>query len=264
VSLEIPGQLWKKATSTIGLVVVRRDNGNGLNVMAAEWSYFVNKEPLYAAVVLSPRAQTRDLLPERGEFSLTLCSEEQAELADFAGSFSLGEVDKTGSELIRFGAPEATDTPWVEGGLVALECVLRDTVPFPVHTMFVGEVVAAHLPERERRPLVKHGPMHALGEPVRRTAVVATAQVMPDGTLRVAATGPTVAGPDIWRLSLLSVDGVTTDLGEHASAEWGDFLADLPLPTGQPALAGARIKVEREGVKPGFARVTESAGPVPE
>ncbi|MBB1252598.1 flavin reductase family protein [Streptomyces sp. OF3] len=258
MSLVIPEQLWKKATSTIGLVVVRHDDG--VNVMAAEWSYFVNKEPLYAAVVLSPRARTRELLPKQGEFSLTLCSEEQAELADFVGSFSLDEVDKTGSELIGFGAPETTETPWVEGGLVALECVLRESIPFPVHTMFVGEVVAAHLPGRERRPLVKHGSMHALGKPVRRTAVVATAQVLPDGTLRVAATGPVASGSDVWRLSLLGADGGTTELGEHPSAEWGDFQADLPLPAGPPTLAGARIKVEREGAIPGFARVTVGGG----
>ncbi|MFE1250463.1 flavin reductase family protein [Streptomyces sp. NPDC058735] len=253
MSLEVPGQLWKKATSTIGLVVVRHDDG--ANVMSAEWSYFVNKDPLYAAVVLSPRARSRELLPLSGEFSLTLCSEEQAELADFAGSFSLAEIDKTGSELIAFGAPEATGTPWVDGGLVALECVLRDTVPFPVHTMFVGEVVAAHVSEIDRRPLVKHGPMHTLGERVQRTAVATAAQILPDGTLRVTATGPAAQGADLWRVSLLSATGAEVDLGEHPSADYGDFLIDLPLPEDIPPLAGARIKVERNGAKPGFARL---------
>lgn len=255
MSLEIPGQLWKKATSTIGLVAVRHDHG--VNVMSAEWSYFVNKDPLYAAVVLSPRADTRELLPLQGEFSLTLCSEEQAELADFAGSFSLGQVDKTGSELIELGTPQATGTPWVTGGVVALECVLRETVPLPVHTMFVGEVVAAHLPEAERRPLVKHGPMHALGAPVRRTAVVTAAEITPDGTLRVAATGPTAQGADVWRVSLLGADGSWTDLGEHPSAEYGDFLVDLPMPGGLPPLPGARVQVERAGAKPGHARLLD-------
>ncbi|MGW8700309.1 flavin reductase family protein [Streptomyces eurythermus] len=255
MSPEIPDQLWKKATSTIGLIAVRHDHG--VNVMSAEWSYFVNKDPLYAAVVLSPRARSRELIPERGEFSLTLCSEEQAELADFAGSFSLGDLDKASCELIEFGTPRATSTPWVGGGLVALECVLRETVPFPVHTMFVAEVVAAHLPETARRPLVKHGPMHTLGEPVQRTAVAAAAQVLPDGTLRVAATGPAAPGADVWRVSLVYADGTRTDLGEHPSAEYGDFLVDLPLPRDLPPAAGMRVVVEREGAKPGFARLPE-------
>ncbi|WP_166028520.1 flavin reductase family protein [Streptomyces chilikensis] len=253
MSREIPGQLWKKATSTVGLVAVRHEDG--VNVMSAEWSYFVNKDPLYAAVVLGPRARTRELLPLSGEFSLTLCSEEQAELADFAGSFSIGDIDKTGAELLSFGTPEVIGTPWADGGLVALECVLRDTVPFPVHTMFVGEVVAVHLPDTDRRPLVKHGPMHSLGEPVRRTAVVATAQILADRTLRVAATGPAAQGADVWRVHLLTGDGTRLELGEHPSHEYGDFLVDLPLPDALLSAADARIMVEREGAKPGFARV---------
>lgn len=255
MSLEIPDQLWKKATSTIGLIAVSHDHG--VNVMSAEWSYFVNKDPLYAAVVLSPRAQSRELIAARGEFSLTLCSEEQAELADFAGSFSLSDLDKTSCELIGFGTPQATGSPWVKGGLVALECVLRETVPFPVHTMFVAEVVAAHLPGTDRRPLVKHGPMHTLGEPVQRTAVAAAAQMLPEGTLRVAATGPAARSADVWRVSLVSADGTRTDLGEHPSAEYGDFLVDLPLPRDLPAVAGTRVIVERDGAKPGFARLPE-------
>ncbi|MGW7006434.1 flavin reductase family protein [Streptomyces sp. NPDC054933] len=254
----LPDRLWKKLTSAVGIISVRHPGG--VNVMSAEWSYFVNKEPLYAAVVLSPKAGTRELLPSAGEFSLTFCSEQQAELADFVGSFSLAEVDKTTSELIAFGAPRVIRTPWVTGGLLALECVLRETVPFPVHTMFVGEVVASHLPDSERRPLVKHGPMHTLGGPVRHSTVVAAAQLLPNGMVRVAASGPAAPEADVWRLSLLLPDGGTLPLGDHPSGEFGDFLREIPLPPGPLPLSAARIKVEREGAKPGYARIAPCDG----
>ncbi|MFF3215501.1 flavin reductase family protein [Streptomyces sp. NPDC002886] len=254
MSSTVPAQLWKTLTSTIGIVSVRHESG--VNVMSAEWSYFVNKEPLYVAVVLSPRADTRDLLPTAKEFSLTFCAEEQAELADFAGSFSLGDIDKTSSELIEFGTPEATRTPWVTGGVTALECVLRDTVDFPVHRMYVGEVVAVHTPATARKPLVKHGAMHSLGAPVQRTAVVAAAQFLSEHALRIAATGPGAAGADEWHLSLLSSDGQEVPLGTYPSAEYGDFLLDLPLPQVPFPLSDARVKVERPGAKPGYARLS--------
>ncbi|MDF3290470.1 flavin reductase family protein [Streptomyces silvisoli] len=253
VPTELPSRLWKTLTSAVGIISVR--HGNRVNVMSAEWSYFVNKEPLYAAVVLSPKAVTRELLPDAGEFGLTLCSERQAELADFVGSFSVAQVDKTTSELVEFGTPRAITTPWVTGGVVALECVLRETVPFPVHTMFVGEVVACHLPDAELRPLVKHGPMHTLGGPVRRSAVVAAAAPLPNGAVRIAATGPAADGPDVWRLSLLLPDGAAVGLGEHPSGEFGDLLLDVPLPPGLPPRSAARIKVERQGAEPGYARI---------
>lgn len=257
MSHTVPAQLWKKLTSTVGLVSVRHESG--VNVMSAEWSYFVNKEPLYVAVVLNPRSDTRSLLPSTKEFSLTLCAEEQAELADFAGSFSLGDIDKSSSELIGFGTPKAIRAPWVTGGVLALECVLRDTVDFPVHRMYVGEVVAVHTPATERRPLVKHGTMHALGAPVRRIAVVAAAQLLPEHAVRIAATGPSAQGIDEWRLSLLSSDGRTIPLGSYPSAEYGDFLLDVPLPPVPFPLSEARVKVERAGAKPGYARVSPVA-----
>ncbi|MFI6701050.1 flavin reductase family protein [Streptomyces sp. NPDC050509] len=269
----IPDQLWKTLTSTVGLVSVR--HGSAANVMSAEWSYFVNKAPLYAAVVLGPRSASGALIAAAGEFSLTLCAEDQAELADFAGSFSVADIDKTGSELITFGEPTATGTPWVTGGVVAVECVLRQTVRFPVHTMYAGEVVAAHLPGNAPagasaplsapRPLVKHGPMHALGEPVRRTAIVAAAQLLPDGLLRIAATGPAATGRGAaddarWRVTLLTADGGTVPLGEHPPAAYGDFLVDLPVPVSHrlPAerLHGCRVRVERDGAKAGHTDIT--------
>ena len=249
----IPAGLWKKLTSTVGLVSVQ--NGQNTNVMSAEWSYFVNKEPLYAAVVLWPGAATRGLITSAGEFSLTLCADDQAELADFAGSFTVADIDKATSDLLQFGTPETTTTPWVTGGLLAIECVLRQTVALPVHTMYIGEVVAAHLPAVAPRPLVKHGAMHALGEPLRRVAVAAAAQLLPGDILRVAATGP--AGGTSWRVSLLTRDGDITPLGEHPTGPHGDFLKDLHLPSHLRAsdILGAKVKVEFEGAKAGYAAI---------
>ncbi|MEU0440275.1 nitrilase-related carbon-nitrogen hydrolase [Streptomyces sp. NPDC006186] len=255
MSRDLPADLWKRLTSTVGLVCTNVDGT--VNVMSAEWSCFVNKQPLYAAVALGPRCVTGGRVEEAGEFSVTLCAEDQAALADFAGSFSRADIDKTGSDLVGLGAPEATGTPWVTGGVVAVECLLRQVVPLPSHTLYIGEVVAAHLPDGPVRPLVKHGAMYALGEPVERTQIVAAAEVRPGGTLRVAATGPGGAGAREWRVTLLDADGSPTPLGTYPSALYDDLLVDVPLPAGQDAgaLSGHRVVVERDGAKPGTARV---------
>jgi flavin reductase (DIM6/NTAB) family NADH-FMN oxidoreductase RutF len=235
--------LWKRLTSTVGLVAV--PGPRGVNVMACEWSYFVNKEPLYAAVVLGPRTASHELIADAGRFAVTFCADDQAELADFAGSCSVAEVDKATSEAILFGTP--TVTPWVAGGVLAVECELRQVVPLPVHTMYLGEVVAAHESAWPRRPLVKHGAMHALGAPIQRTAAV-TATRRLGGGLRVAATGP---GSGPWRIDLVEPDGTTTGLGHHDPDRLGDLLVDLPLPG--PVRPGTRLRVERDGAKPGHA-----------
>lgn len=260
---DIPANLWKRLTSTVGLVCVRDEDGT-TNVMSAEWSYFVNKQPLYAAVVLGPRSASRELIACTGEFSVTFCSEDQAELADFAGSFSRTDIDKTGSALVRLAGPEATGTPWATGGVAAVECELRQIVEFPVHRMYVGEVVAAHVSDPPLGPLVKHGAMHLLGAPAERTEIVVSAQLLPGGeALRVAATSPSAVSGS-WRMSLLTDDGEETPLhlpppepGEHDGPTGGDLLADVPLPAHLPAdrLHVHLLRAERDGAKPGYASV---------
>ncbi len=247
--------LWKKLTSTVGLVCTRHDGVT--NVMSAEWAFFVNKQPLYAAVVLGPRSATRKLIEGSGEFSVTLCAEDQAEIADFAGSHSLTDIDKTAGEPIRLGEPDATATPWVKGGVAAVECLLRRTVDLPVHTMYIGEVVAEHVPDRPRRPLVKHGAMYGLGDPLVRTAVVATAELRPGGVLRVAATAPAHDSTRTWRVTLLDTDGAPTPLGSHPSSAHGDLLVDIEPPCAVEQ--GYRVRVETQGAKPGFSAISGAA-----
>ncbi|GAB2948313.1 flavin reductase family protein [Streptomyces heilongjiangensis] len=255
---DLPADLWKRLTGTVGLVVARRD-AELVNVMAAEWAYFVNRTPLYAAVALGPQAVTRDLIAQTGGYSLTLCAQDQAELADFVGSFSLADVDKTTSELLDLGAPAVTDTPWVRGGVVALECELRHVLALPVHRLFVAEVVAAHLPTTPARPLVKHGPMHGLGPALRAGRVVVGVRRDPAGVLTVAATGPPGTGGP-WHVTLLPDTAGEIPLGSHPSTVYGDLQVRIPLPPSVP-LDDARVRVERDGAHPGFARLAPHRGP---
>ncbi|MGH3328173.1 MAG: flavin reductase family protein [Streptomycetales bacterium] len=251
--------LTSQLTSTVGLVSARR--GRGTNVMAAEWTYFVSKEPPHVAVVLSDDALTQQLVAEAGEFAVTLCAESQASLADFLGSVSGRDIDKTASHLLTLCDPTAIGTPWVGGGIAALECTVSQTVPLPGYRMFIGQVVAAHgSPHTALRPLVKHGGMYRLGPAIERESLVAAAELgggEPPG-IRVAAAGPGAAEDTPWRVSLVDWDGRRVLLGEDDPDEYGDLLAEYPLP---PAAADwdlptCQVLVERDGAQPGDARIS--------
>jgi flavin reductase (DIM6/NTAB) family NADH-FMN oxidoreductase RutF len=251
--------LWNRATTTVGLVVVAGDVPMRFNVMAAEWTYFVAKEPPHIAVVLSEGTFTRHVLESAPEFSVTLCSASQAALADFVGSFSGRDLDKTSSEDVVLGQPSTTHVPWVTGGLTGLECVTRTRVQLPGYLMVIGEVVAEHTePGRATDPLVKHGRMHSLGPALVRDSVVAAAELrMSPPVLRVAATGPTSAPDAPWFVTLEAVDGGSWPLGSHQSNEYGDLLVDIDLRVAgvDGVAAGGRVSVERAGLKPGRATV---------
>jgi flavin reductase (DIM6/NTAB) family NADH-FMN oxidoreductase RutF len=251
--------LWKCLSTTVGLVGACYDGE--INIMAAEWTYFLNKNPLYVAVSLSRRSITRDLIQQSGEFSVTLCAESQADIANFVGSFSGRDIDKSSCAALDLRAPAMISTPWVAGGVAALECEVRQVIPLPDYLLIIGEAVAVHR-EDDLRPLIKHGPMYALGETLGRTAVVAAAHALRrpgDGppVLRVAATGRSAQPGLPWRLTL-EHGGSELPLGEYMPDEHGDLMVDIDLPQSRTTheLSSCRVRIECDDLKPGWARVS--------
>ena len=240
-------RIWQLLTSTVGLVAAR--HGEGVNVMAAEWTYLVNKHPLYVAVTLHRSSLTGDLVAAAGEFSVTFCSESQASVARFVGSFSGRDVDKSVARELDWRDPVSTKTPWIAGGVLAGECLVRQVVDLPEYRMFVGEAISVHLPEESTaRPLVKHDRMFALGQPLRQRLVAVCHVLSRDPlTLRLAGTGPWLEGDPAWRVTLACASGCSFELGAFPSDDYGDLLVDVALP-GEVAvdqLDGARIVVAR-------------------
>jgi flavin reductase (DIM6/NTAB) family NADH-FMN oxidoreductase RutF len=254
--------LWKHSTSTVGLVTAR--HGDLVNGMAAEWTYFVAKEPPHIAVCVHDDNLTQQLVLEHGEFGVTLCSADQAPIADFVGSVSGRDVDKTSSELVELVAPVATSTPCVAGGVLRAECTVRHVLELPNYRLIVGAVVHAEVDEdASRTPLVKHGGMYHLGEPIVRDRIVAAAELVAgDGDrpeVLVCATGPfAAAGADGADVALVADDGRSWSLGRVALDEYGDVFAQAQLPADvdPAAVPPARVVVSAPGLVAGTARLT--------
>jgi flavin reductase (DIM6/NTAB) family NADH-FMN oxidoreductase RutF len=263
----VPHQLFRYLTTTVGLVVARHEAG--VNVMAAEWTYFVAREPLHLAVAIGDGAYTQGLVEEAGEFSVTLCSASQAALANFVGSFSGAEIDKASSELVRLVPSVAIATPHVADGVFSAECRLVEHVELPRYKLFIGEALAVHADDDAcQDPLVKHGAMYRLGEPIFDDRIAAAAELV-DGdppALRVAASLQAGERQDApWTVRLVSRGGRDVVVGEVASNEYGDMFTELELPAGwSPATVSAcRVVVERPDARPGCATVSTARAGLP-
>ncbi len=246
--MSLSDPLWKLLTSTVGLVTTR--NGETVNVQSAEWTYFVAKSPITVAVVIHESNLSHDLLAESSEFTVTLCSESQADLADFCGSFSGRDVAKMSSDRLEFGVGRTTETPWVKGGVVALECSTTQRVPLPEYSMVIGEVTAVHGEHPAPRPLVKHDGMFSLGGRAERTAVTAGASLTPDGLSVCAVSGRD--GSEPYRVVLLNEHGERVHEQNVHANDYGDLNTTIVLPEETKRLV-RRVAVRREGVEAGFA-----------
>jgi len=247
-------------TSTVGLVTARM--GDRVNVMSAEWTYFVAREPLHIAVCVQDSNYSQRLITDAGQFSVTLCDESLAPMAEFAGSFCGEEVEKCSARGFDLEGPHATQTPHVAGGLLNAECVVRQTVQLPGYLLVIGEAVwvATH-DENLQRPLVKHGRMYGLGAPIASRQVVACVRRGADpSVIEVAATAQGV-DQQVGHWSVTARDpgtGSVTTLWEDEDYA-GDLWVDVALPDGLGSDSELVIAVERDGCQAGEATLCSAA-----
>lgn len=221
-------------TTTVGLITSA--DAECVNVMAAEWTYFVSTEPLYIAVGLSDRTLTQEIVLRTGEFGVTLCTEEQAGLADFVGSVSGTEVDKLSSLGLELVESKTIHAPRAAGGVLSAECLVRESVRLPGYVLVIGEAVEVDLyPERLPDVLVKHGSMFRLGAKIETGPMFVAATFLPESettshpTLRiVGATRFARPSPSAVEVFLRSKNGQTlVHLGSAAPNQAGDVWMEL-------------------------------------
>jgi flavin reductase (DIM6/NTAB) family NADH-FMN oxidoreductase RutF len=250
---------WQFLSTSVGLITT--EHGDTFNAMAAEWTYFVSRDPLHVAVALGDECLTTRLVADNREFSVTLCSEEQAPLANLLGSFSGRDVDKLSSDLVALEVPLGGGIPWVTGGVFSAACTVVDAIRLPRYTLFIALATDLYVPPgRPRRPLVKSGDLYTLRSAVRRRHIAATATMIgtPPTHVRVAATD--LGGADLtepWRVTVRAGDGRRPLSLESGSNAYGDLMVDIGTAAWEPAdgeIMPIAVRVQRHGAVSGSAR----------
>ena len=82
---------------------------------------------------------------EHGAFSVNIPSEDLLEKTDCCGLVSGRDIDKSSLFTVFHG--ELEHAPMIEECPINMECRLVETVSFPTHDLFIGEIVATHCDE---------------------------------------------------------------------------------------------------------------------
>ncbi len=149
------------------VLVVSRDEKGKPDVMPAGWCMICSGTPPMMAVAVGKTRYTHRCIEQTGEFVLAWAGEGQGELVAYTGSHSGGDVDKFEAMNIATSPPAATNVPLIEGCVAHLECKLHQQVEAGDHSIFVGEVVAAHVPDEPIRKLDNFSGNFAVAEPVK-------------------------------------------------------------------------------------------------
>ncbi|MFW6013249.1 MAG: flavin reductase family protein [Candidatus Bipolaricaulota bacterium] len=135
------------------MLVVAVDEKGRPNAMAAGWCMFTSASPTMIATSISPNRYTHQLLEDSEDFVLTFPSKAQREAVYFCGTKSGADVDKFSETALETTPAAEVETPLVEDSVACFECRKDSSLRTGDHTIFVGEVVAAHLSEKHTQKL---------------------------------------------------------------------------------------------------------------
>jgi flavin reductase (DIM6/NTAB) family NADH-FMN oxidoreductase RutF len=139
-------------TWTTGVAVITAMHDGQQYGMTVNSFSSVSLEPPLIAVTLKQLTHTHELVVKSGEFSLTILSSDQKELADrFAGKIPDIKDRFAGVLTERL----VLDAPLLKGGIAYFNCRVENSVPIGENTFFLAEVIAAS-DQGKGEPLVYH------------------------------------------------------------------------------------------------------------
>lgn len=129
-----------------GVYVVTMGKGTSGNAFTASWVVQVSSEPPMIAVAVANKHQSSRLITERQAFVVNLIGQGQEGVAKtYYGPAESGYNKLEGSSVTD---SPVTGTPLIPGAIGYFDCAVVKTVPVGNHTLFIGEIKAAHLDDR--------------------------------------------------------------------------------------------------------------------
>jgi flavin reductase (DIM6/NTAB) family NADH-FMN oxidoreductase RutF len=117
-----------------------------VNFMTVGWISRVNGNPPYIGIGINKNHYTARGILENGGFSVNFPSADMVEKTDYCGIVSGRKEDKSKLFEVFYGKFEAA--PMIKACPLNLECGLVETLEFPTHYLFVGEILAAYSEEQ--------------------------------------------------------------------------------------------------------------------
>jgi flavin reductase (DIM6/NTAB) family NADH-FMN oxidoreductase RutF len=126
-----------------GVTVVTSVYQNTRHGMTVNSFTSVSLDPPLILVSLERQTRTHRLVDQAGIFGVTILNKHQQEISDcFAGRLPEREDRFCNVETYTL----ATGAPFIKGGLAGLDCRVVSRYEAGTHTLFIGEVVALHIP----------------------------------------------------------------------------------------------------------------------
>jgi flavin reductase (DIM6/NTAB) family NADH-FMN oxidoreductase RutF len=128
------------------------DEEGNPNALALGWCMCTSNDPPMLAISVGLTRYSHELIEKAGEFVVVFPSETMADATRVVGTRSGRDGDKMADAGVTLAPATQVRPPLVDDACANFECKLAGTLRTGDHTIFAGEVVAAHVgPESARR-----------------------------------------------------------------------------------------------------------------
>ena len=128
-------------------MIVTSSDGKQSDAMTTVWASQVSHKPPMLMISVGKSRKTHELIEKSGEFVVNTLKQSQKKIADYCGKTSLAEHDKINEQHIPTESANKVKAPLLKESPSSMECKVVSKQDCGDHTVFIGEVVAAHKEE---------------------------------------------------------------------------------------------------------------------
>ncbi len=142
------------------------DKTGGANIVTLAWSIPTSSDPPLVAISVSPRRYSHRLIEGTKEFVVNVPTIEIARETLFCGRVSGREHEKFKEAPLTALPAKKVQAPIIKECVAHLECKLVQKITTGDHTIFIGEVLVAHVNEGvfdDKFDISKVNPIYHLG-----------------------------------------------------------------------------------------------------
>jgi flavin reductase (DIM6/NTAB) family NADH-FMN oxidoreductase RutF len=132
---------------TTGIYVLTVRAGEHLHGMSSSWATQVSGTPVLIMAAVDQQHVTHQMVLESGACALNIVGSQSKHLEDYFYSAQARRPDNLAPFALEIGC---TGAPLLQDALASLDCRLVSTHAAGDHTLFVGEVLEAHVRSTDR------------------------------------------------------------------------------------------------------------------
>lgn len=126
----------------------KKENESTDNIIPLAWVGIVEHHPQLISIIIGKGKYSARTIEKTREFGIGLATVDMMEKVDSCGHTHGDKVDKFKMTGFTKVAAQKIDVSLIKECPICMECVVEKVIPFEMHEMFIGKILATHINDK--------------------------------------------------------------------------------------------------------------------